>query len=469
MPEEHAHLNVSHMAKILGLRRQQGRDTVLVLGSRAGGLYRNREFYETLKLFGDPSFSSLPRIKQFGQCYRILTRRKNVFDLSDIDGILTHALKELDITDADIRLAELVKSGLFGIIVTTNIDTILEESLKSLKMQEMHDFEVFRLYDGANRNQFHFEKNIPCKIIKVFGELHTQYSARRGGYLNRNPSIKAMLEDFLEQDVMIIGLDPVWDEEIHQAFRLQGKSFWFINEEEPEEYTLLSQIEDARNARYFLGPSADYTHFTRLLYSTITRQTQLASQESETASLQQQSEGGLDPSNAADKSATALQLTDPSYLSRLSRRTLEIFISYDTRDDSLLNELLLHVASLKYEKIIHEWHNHKIQAGQIRADEVDSHLKSADIILLLVSSGFTASDYIYSGELTQAMKLHNAGKARVIPIILRPVDWKGMPFGGLEPLPTDGKAVTTWDDRDRAWLDIVQGIREVAKELWKIV
>ena len=192
------------------------------------------------------------------------------------------------------------------------------------------------------------------------------------------------------------------------------------------------------------------------------------SQALEATTHQQRNEKSLDQSHTLDNPSATLQLTDPSSLPHPSRRTLEIFISYDALDESLMNELRAHMASLKREKIINEWHNRKIQAGQVPAHEIDSHLKNADIILLLVSPSFNASDYIYSGELTQAMKLYNAGKARVIPVILRAVDWRGMPFGGLNPLPTDGKPVTIWDDRDRAWLDIVQGIREVAEELWKI-
>src|SRR5579859_2544487 len=132
MPEKNAHWNVSHMAETLRWRRNQGRYTVLILGSRAGGLFRSEKLYETLKQFGNPSFSSLPRIKQFGECYHILTRRKNMlnFSTTEINTILRDASKEIDITGADICLAELVKSGLFGIIVTTSMDNILEESLK---------------------------------------------------------------------------------------------------------------------------------------------------------------------------------------------------------------------------------------------------------------------------------------------------------------------------------------------------
>lgn len=76
-----------------------------------------------------------------------------------------------------------------------------------------------------------------------------------------------------------------------------------------------------------------------------------------------------------------------------------------------------------------------------------------------------ASDYINSVELKRAMERHNAGEARIIPIILQPIDWKLSPFGQLIALPTDGKAVTLWVNRDAAFKDITDGIREVVDEL----
>src|SRR5262249_10559694 len=85
--------------------------------------------------------------------------------------------------------------------------------------------------------------------------------------------------------------------------------------------------------------------------------------------------------------------------------------------------------------------------------------------LLLISSDFLASDYCYDVEVKTAMKRHDDGEARVMPVILRPVDWKGAPFGKLQALPKDARPVTDWSNRDEAFLDIAQGIRVAAGEL----
>jgi internalin A len=81
---------------------------------------------------------------------------------------------------------------------------------------------------------------------------------------------------------------------------------------------------------------------------------------------------------------------------------------------------------------------------------IDNHLESANIILLLVSSDFLASDYCYDIELKRALESHESNQARVIPVILRSVDWQRSPFEKLAALPKDGKAITRLHHRIRS-------------------
>jgi len=99
--------------------------------------------------------------------------------------------------------------------------------------------------------------------------------------------------------------------------------------------------------------------------------------------------------------------------------------------------------------------------------ERDLQLQEADLILLLVSSDFISAREQYEKEVPLALERSHQGKARVIPIILRPVYWKETLFGGLVPLPTGGKAVTdkSWRTRDDAFFDVISGIKYVIDEL----
>ena len=118
---------------------------------------------------------------------------------------------------------------------------------------------------------------------------------------------------------------------------------------------------------------------------------------------------------------------------------------------------------MKRQGIIDAWHDRRITGGREWAEEIDRHLDSARIILLLASPDFIASDYCYEKEMTRALERHDAGAARVIPVILRHVDWAGAPFGCLQALPRDAKPVKAWGDE--AFFDIARGIRKVAEEI----
>jgi len=152
-------------------------------------------------------------------------------------------------------------------------------------------------------------------------------------------------------------------------------------------------------------------------------------------------------------------------MSKNPPKPIEVFFSYAHEDEDLRDELEKHLSILKWQGVITGWHDRRIGAGREWEGEIDKHLNTAHIILLLISADFLASDYCYDVEMKRAMKRHEAGEARVIPVILRPVDWKGAPFVKLQALPRDAKAVTEWPNRDKALLDVVRGIRAAVKEL----
>ena len=140
---------------------------------------------------------------------------------------------------------------------------------------------------------------------------------------------------------------------------------------------------------------------------------------------------------------------------------ITLFYSYAHEDELLRNELEKHLSLLQRQGLISEWHDRQILPGDEWAHDIDTHLETASIILLLISPGFLASDYCYDIEMQGALERHKRRQARVIPIILRPCDWHSAPFGSLQCLPRDGKAVTTWQNLDEAFLAIAEELRQV--------
>jgi hypothetical protein len=145
------------------------------------------------------------------------------------------------------------------------------------------------------------------------------------------------------------------------------------------------------------------------------------------------------------------------------RDTFDVFYSYSHRDADLRGELDVHLALLKRQAVIRTWWDGEIQAGQEWSPEIFGRLEKADVILLLISPDFIASDFCWSKEMTRAMERHEAGTARVIPVLLRPVDnWQKAPFGKLQALPPGSKAVTEHANRDVALRDVAAGARSGA-------
>ena len=142
-------------------------------------------------------------------------------------------------------------------------------------------------------------------------------------------------------------------------------------------------------------------------------------------------------------------------------RPKKIFFSYSRHDRELLLQLLKHLSALHFNEKIQPWNDADILPGEEWDDKIRHELAEADIIILLVSADFLATPYIQSVEIEAAMSRHDRGEARVIPVVLRACRWESMPFGKLNGLPFKAQPVTSWDNRDLAWLAVVEGIEKI--------
>lgn len=149
--------------------------------------------------------------------------------------------------------------------------------------------------------------------------------------------------------------------------------------------------------------------------------------------------------------------------------SVEIFCSYSHKDEALRQEFESHVTVMRRQNLVQIWHDRQILAASDWAGDIDQHLNTADIVTLFVSSDFLASDYCYEKEMRRAMERAGRKEALVVPIIVRTCDWKDAPFGSLQPIPTDGRAVTGWPDRDEAWTDVALHLKVTVKEVLRRV
>lgn len=147
------------------------------------------------------------------------------------------------------------------------------------------------------------------------------------------------------------------------------------------------------------------------------------------------------------------------------RPPLRVFYSYSHRDEALRDQLQAHLSPMERQGLIRGWHDRRIGPGDDWSGELDRRLEEADLILLLISPDFIASDYCHQREMQRALQRHRCGEAWVVPILLRPVDWRGEAFARLQGLPIDLVAVTEWPDRDQALREVARGLRGVVQAI----
>jgi TIR domain len=155
----------------------------------------------------------------------------------------------------------------------------------------------------------------------------------------------------------------------------------------------------------------------------------------------------------------------PSATAPSRGRAARLFLSYSHLDEVYKNKLEKHLALLARLGLVETWSDRQILPGQQWDDKIRKQLAEADIVLLLVSANFIASDYSYYREMMPALERMDSGPQVVIPIVLSPVDWSAAPFSKVQALPPNGQPVTTWTNQDEAWAQVAKGIRGVVEHL----
>lgn len=134
---------------------------------------------------------------------------------------------------------------------------------------------------------------------------------------------------------------------------------------------------------------------------------------------------------------------------------LKLFISYSHPDEHYVQDFLRHTALLETNGLLSErWYDRKIAAGDDFWDRINEHLADRDIVCCFISSHYISSGACKK-EFETALELRKKNGILVIPIILSPCAW--LDFSSAKRLlamPTDGKPISKYEDKDEAWMDV---------------
>ena len=143
---------------------------------------------------------------------------------------------------------------------------------------------------------------------------------------------------------------------------------------------------------------------------------------------------------------------------------IPVFVSYAHKDEAFREALSEHLSLLEKLGFIKVWHDRRIAAGESWPAEIDRNLENARIILMLISSTFTKSEFCWTKERGKALELRRQGKAEIVPIVVRAVNWDSSDLAGIQALPKDTKPVKR-PGNDEAWMEVSQKVEALAKRL----
>jgi len=149
----------------------------------------------------------------------------------------------------------------------------------------------------------------------------------------------------------------------------------------------------------------------------------------------------------------------------ISNTKIKIFISYSHHDELYKDKLYNHLSPLWQNNKIEAWNDRMILPGSHWDDTIKHELRTAHIVLFLISAEFNASDYIWKNEISETIKRSDNGEVIAIPIYTRPCDFIDMPYAKLQGLPKDAKPVSSFTNQDEALSGIAKSIREMVDRL----
>lgn len=138
-----------------------------------------------------------------------------------------------------------------------------------------------------------------------------------------------------------------------------------------------------------------------------------------------------------------------------------VFISYSQHDEPMMRQLVAHLSMLEADL----WPDRMLVGGERWAETLDDRLNTAEIVLLLVSHNFLSSNFCMKVELTRALERERKGETKIIPVIISDCDWENAPFNQFQILPTNRKAIESWEKQNEAFKDVVKGIRQKIAEI----
>jgi hypothetical protein len=442
-------LTTHDMGEWLERRRRSNHQTILLLGSRAGALYRSLPFYNYCEQHTSQKLQTYSPIWSFRECYKILLQQQ--LGERELHAILQDSFKHIKnlLGEGDGCFAEIVRRGYFREIISINIDDIVERALSHVGLIEDRDFEVL-IPEKERKLPLSQERELPYRLTKVFGDwLSREYAIyNRESYITDHAELDQYLRNILRDDVLAIGIDPIWDSGILPLLHDAPTTLWFVNEEKDIIYDQqVTSILDQTKSVAALGPSYRYEEFWRSLYRHLCIEPTLK--------------------DRAMQFAQSLLSRDDDH-SQQGKRAIRVSYIYCDSDLRMMQKFWKYLEVLRQRQLIIEWHRGSLAPGDHLQLTQERELRRSQLIFIGFSPNFLSSEY--HDQALQALKLSYGETVRLVPLLLHPIgNWKQTPFSEMAPLPREGKTLGDLSSKelDKELSKIADDIHELVKRLQK--
>jgi hypothetical protein len=380
---------------------------------------------------------------------------------------LTRGLSECGPREGYWALARLMCRGYFSTVLTSNQDTELEEALRELGWYTPQCKVLTVGQDADEQIAEVLEESFSgIHIVKLYSDR--SQTGQTVLPLILSSDIQTSLQRYFNRHIVIVGCIEQEESAISALHAHEKEGIYYVRQNSPTSDDIVVKCVEklGKQPEDFLitGAYGEFNTFFRTLEGCIKERRagpQLGPDTSQRVRI-----SAPDPSDRHGRfqSEDVHRPRSPRYPPYA--HPINVLYVYASADEELRRQIEAHLSPLHKSRLICEWDHGKLLAGTEREVETRRRWEEAQVILLLISSDFIASSN-YGTLVKRAMERYDAGTARVVPIILRPVDWRGEAFAKLQVLPDkdDHRPITIWSDRDEALLNVVQGIRRVVGQL----
>ena len=448
-------VSVAELAQLLIVRKKAGKRTVLFLGSRTGGLFGNQAFYNDLQRYSLRKLNALSEIEKFHECHHVLKKLVDEGDPQEpeikkmLENFMGAWLQEAAEREVNNLVVELVKEGFFDVIISTNMDSLLEDTFEMLGMRRSQDYRVLNLLDATI--DVNVIENKTCTIMKVFGEFVSgNYKAVTGKISwSGSQRLRTVLNVLQGREMLAVGYDSLWDEQVESALLIKGE-FWYINETLPEHASPLIDALEHYQGRYIAG--IYYERFFEEIYNFIKDSETHARPYFNPVSSDTGENGG--EGNDISNGQTSID-----------KQRQKVFISYSHADESYLERLLVYLKPHVGNKndLLDIWCDTRFEGGEDWHKEIQEAIATTKVAICLVSPDFIVSKYIQEHELPPLREAASKGEVTILSVILSPCSFSK---SGLNQYQLMHKPSLTLEEmsgpaRARVWMDMAKRVEKL--------